>query len=88
MSTTGRLQDALYNLYEHEAGWGRMEDGPVKKAGITYEQWSSLIDEIVETALRVTACRAVHFETGMRVVNGEVYTWWPASPWPRQKATA
>lgn len=55
MSTTGRLQDALYNLlWDMEVSQaGEIRDGLLKKAGMTFEQVSALIDPIVDTAISI-----------------------------------
>lgn len=48
MSSWGRCQDALHDLYEQENGYDGPTPGPVKKAGVTAEQWQALIEPIIE----------------------------------------
>lgn len=50
MSRHGRAQEALAMLFEYDGGHqDGMVDGPVKKAGITYRQWDSITEEIIDT---------------------------------------
>lgn len=48
MSSWGRCQDALHELYEYPT-FTTVEDGPVKAMGITWEQWQYLSARILET---------------------------------------
>lgn len=47
MSTWGRAQDALDDLWQYDHDYGRMTDGPAKKAGITREQWQAVQEDII-----------------------------------------
>ncbi len=56
MSTWGRAQNALHDLYDYEASFdGEMADGPAKAAGLTHRQWSDLIGPILEAVMPVVA---------------------------------
>lgn len=50
MSSWGRCQDALSDLYEYDEGPGGNGShmGPVKAAGITYAQWHAVMEHIIE----------------------------------------
>lgn len=49
MSSWGRCQNALWDIYSYEDGQGRMHYGPIGAAGITSEQWSKVTEAIIET---------------------------------------
>lgn len=60
MSSWGRCQDSLWFLYEMPNGYGPSDDGVVKELGISFEQWSKLIEPIID------AVYPIAFEQGRR----------------------
>jgi hypothetical protein len=48
VSRWGRAQDALFDLYEHNNGYSDPTPGPAMRAGLTFKQWTDLIEPILE----------------------------------------
>jgi hypothetical protein len=52
VSSHGRAQDALHDLWEHETGYGPSEPGIAQDilgpSGVTWREWNDLIEPILE----------------------------------------
>jgi hypothetical protein len=62
MSSWGRCQDALDDLYESEDSTGKVTDGPAKLAGITYAQWQAVQEAIIEAVFPIAYDQGAHSE--------------------------